>query len=197
MRFLYLTLFSPIFFSMVMVGNAFAFDCNNQIVSIGDTKLEVKAKCGEPTSREVFNEEIIKNFDPATRQRIFATIEEWTYNLGPQQFIRILTFKKGRLVKIEEGGYGFTPDNSADFGCERSIVSSGETKMEVRMKCGEPTSIDIIGEELLERKTPDLEDRIFATIEEWTYNLGPNRFIRIYRFNNGRLAQIETGGYGH
>lgn len=197
MRFLYLTLFSPIFFSMVMVGNAFAFDCNNQIVSIGDTKLEVKAKCGEPTSREVFNEEIIKKIDPATRQRIFAIIEEWTYNLGPQQFIRILTFKNGRLVNIEMGGYGFIPDNRPDFGCERSIVSSGETKMEVRMKCGEPTSIDIVGEELLDERTTDVERLVSVTIEEWIYNLGPNRFIRIYRFKNGRLAQIETGGYGH
>lgn len=197
MRSLNLGLSILMFSSVLTVQNAHAFDCNNQIVSIGDTKFEVKAKCGEPTSKEVFNEEIIRKIDPTTRQRIFAIIEEWTYNLGPQQFIRILTFKNGRLTNIETGGYGFIPDNSLDFGCERSVVSTGDTKMEVRMKCGEPTSIDIIGEEVLKRKTPNSEDRIFVSIEEWTYNLGPNRFIRIFRFKNGRLAQIETGGYGH
>ncbi|MBI5747251.1 MAG: DUF2845 domain-containing protein [Nitrospirae bacterium] len=186
-----------IFFLMVMAGNSFAFDCNNQIVSIGDTKVEVRAKCGEPASKEVFNEEIITKIEPNTRHRVLATVEEWTYHLGPHQFIRILTFRSGRLVKIETGGYGFIPDNNQDFGCERSIASTGDTKMEVRMKCGEPTSIDIVGEELLDERTTDDRRLVSVTIEEWTYNLGPNRFIRIFRFRNGRLAEIGTGGYGY
>ncbi len=38
---------------------------------------------------------------------------------------------------------------------------------------------------------------MFVTIEEWTYNLGPNRFLRILTFRNGVLANIKTGGYGY
>ena len=33
-------------------------------------------------------------------------------------------------------------------------------------------------------------------IEEWTYNLGPTRFIRYLIFENGRLVDIKTGDYG-
>ncbi|MBW1954196.1 MAG: DUF2845 domain-containing protein [Deltaproteobacteria bacterium] len=29
------------------------------------------------------------------------------------------------------------------------------------------------------------------------YNLGPNRFIRILRFENGRLVDITTGDRGY
>ncbi len=197
MRFPYMILLFMISFLIVMAGNSFAFDCNNQIVSIGDTKVEVRAKCGEPASKEVFNEEIITKIEPNARHKVLAAVEEWTYNLGPQQFIRILTFRSGRLVKVETGGYGFIPNNSPDFGCERSIASTGDTKMEVRMKCGDPTSIDIVGEELLDERTTDAGRLVSVTIEEWTYNLGPNRFIRIFRFRNGRLAEIGTGGYGY
>lgn len=33
--------------------------------------------------------------------------EEWTYNFGPSRFLYILTFKNGRLVKIDDDGYGY------------------------------------------------------------------------------------------
>lgn len=36
-----------------------------------------------------------------------------------------------------------------------------------------------------------------VTVEEWTYDMGPTRFVRFLRFINGRLIDIETGRYGH
>ena len=33
--------------------------------------------------------------------------EEWTYNRGPTQFLRVLTFRNGRLVRLEFPGYGW------------------------------------------------------------------------------------------
>jgi hypothetical protein len=38
-----------------------------------------------------------------------ATLEVWTYNLGPRSFIRHLEFDDGILVRIETGGYGYEP----------------------------------------------------------------------------------------
>ncbi|WP_082048073.1 DUF2845 domain-containing protein [Geoalkalibacter ferrihydriticus] len=35
-----------------------------------------------------------------------------------------------------------------------------------------------------------------AVVDEWTYNFGPRRFLLHLIFENGRLRQIETGGYG-
>lgn len=37
----------------------------------------------------------------------------------------------------------------------------------------------------------------FITVEEWTYNFGPDKFIRIFTFRNGKLVDIRTGGHGY
>ena len=34
-------------------------------------------------------------------------------------------------------------------------------------------------------------------LTEWTYNFGPQRFMRLLRFGDSRLLEIETLGYGH
>ncbi len=34
-------------------------------------------------------------------------LTEWVYDRGPTEFIHILTFRNGRLVRVETGGYGF------------------------------------------------------------------------------------------
>ncbi|MFH1130503.1 MAG: type II toxin-antitoxin system RelE/ParE family toxin [Pseudomonadota bacterium] len=45
------------------------------------------------------------------------------------------------------------------------------------------------------QSTPSCGVRLKATIvsvEEWTYDFGPQRFLRIFTFRNGRLASDET-----
>lgn len=34
-------------------------------------------------------------------------------------------------------------------------------------------------------------------IEEWTYNLGSNRLMRLVRLENGFVADVRTLGYGY
>lgn len=98
-----------------------SFRCGTQLVSIGDSKYEVLRRCGEPTWVEVREEERVSRdtynpylFDGETRRyraplltKEKVIIEEWTYNLGSNHFIRYLTFENGRLVSIESGGYGY------------------------------------------------------------------------------------------
>lgn len=33
-------------------------------------------------------------------------------------------------------------------------------------------------------------------VEEWTYNFDPQRFLQIYRFENGEVEDMRFGGYG-
>jgi len=33
-------------------------------------------------------------------------------------------------------------------------------------------------------------------VEQWTYNLGPHRLMRVVHLEDGRVTQIETMGYG-
>ena len=106
---------------------------------------------------------------------------------------------------------------SADnFWCGGKLILVGLTKYEVLNKCGEPNYKDFRYEKRIKRDfyrdlfpSDDLyryRDRqkyrepLFVDegilIEEWTYNLGPTRFIRYLIFENGRIVDILTGDYG-
>lgn len=42
-----------------------------------------------------------------TKQKVYITVEEWTYNLGPDQFTRIVVLKNGRVAEIRTVSYGY------------------------------------------------------------------------------------------
>jgi hypothetical protein len=103
-------------------GPAFAFRCGERLVSVGDTRDEVKDKCGEPSSVEAWQEERIKRdfYRPGIDEapgdyegyrvpllvKEQVRIEEWQYNLGPRRLTRYLRFENGRLIKMTTGDYG-------------------------------------------------------------------------------------------
>lgn len=161
-------------FLFVSEGSALAFYCGSRLISIGDSKGEVEARCGKPAWKE---------------GRSPKKMEEWTYDFGPQAFIQVLTFKGEKLAGIRSGGYGSSPNTPVDFGCERAVVSVGDTKKEVLTKCGKPTS-----KETVRKKHRGTKGNQAA--EKWTYNLGPDRLMRFYRFEDGKVSAVETGGYG-
>lgn len=104
--------------------SSFAFRCGTALVNLGDRIPEVIQKCGEPDYIDSWQEERIsrdysspREFDPKTyyyrRNRKpllvkeFVTIDIWTYNLGPNRFIRYLTFENGILTEITTGDRGY------------------------------------------------------------------------------------------
>jgi len=106
------------------VERALAFRCGTSLVNEGDTKAEVDRKCGEPDYVDSWKEERIdrnfrveRQYDPRARSYKFnrepflvkeeVKIDVWTYNLGPTQFIRYLTFENGILTEITAGDKGF------------------------------------------------------------------------------------------
>jgi len=70
--------------------------------------------------------------------------------------------------------------------------------------CGDPTQIEqreIARSRSLRRVLPDgsvVYDTVTVTVvqEVWTYDFGPQRFMRRLVFEGGRLLGIETLGYG-
>ena len=107
--------------------------------------------------------------------------------------------------------------SSADnFWCGGRLISVGLTKYEVLNKCGEPNYKDYRYETRIKRdyyrdlfpsdnfyryrEREKYREPLFVDeevlIEEWTYNLGPTRFIRYLIFENGRIVDILTGDYG-
>jgi hypothetical protein len=165
---------------------------------VGDSRVDVLMKCGEPDAKESHDEELIDRGDDGTKRKLFITVEEWTYNFGPTQFMRIVTLKNGKVAFIRTGNYGYSKDaRPTQQECSEQIVSVGDTKSDVIAKCGDPTWKDTRQEEFKERLDDGLEKKVFVTIDEWTYNLGPNRFVRIITFRNGKLVEIKSGGYGY
>jgi hypothetical protein len=97
------------------------------------------------------------------------------------------------------------------FECGSRFVAVGDSRFEVLSKCGQPSWRDAWEEERLERVygtpyrdgSPDYElrvplfNKVHVRIEEWVYNRGQQRFIRVLRFENNRLINIEVGDYGY
>jgi hypothetical protein len=84
--------------------------------------------------------------------------------------------------------------------CGTRIVSKGDYTTSVRIKCGEP---DAVEEHVMYRTlylTHHLHgDKIVVpiTIEEWIYNFGPRRLMQQLWFENGKLVDIRSLGYGY
>lgn len=86
--------------------HADSFSCEGGIVSTDDRSSDVLAKCGPPDFRDSHQEEVVQRFGN-TKQKVYINVEEWTYNLGPNQFIRIVVLKNGRIAEIRTGSYGY------------------------------------------------------------------------------------------
>ncbi|HEX9104281.1 MAG TPA: DUF2845 domain-containing protein [Polyangia bacterium] len=75
--------------------------CGQWLVSTGAREAEVADKCGPPTSvtadRRCF----------ATRHGVRClSVDVWTYDRGPTEFVRTLELEYGVLVRVSVGDYG-------------------------------------------------------------------------------------------
>lgn len=88
--------------------------------------------------------------------------------------------------------------------CGNRLVVVGDASARVRGLCGEPAEIT---ERVVERsrqvyvRGPNgslIGDRVSVSVvvQRWVYDFGPQRFMRELVFEDGRLVQINTLGYG-
>jgi hypothetical protein len=93
--------------------NVYGLRCGNDIVDVGDPKIEVLRKCGKPDIVDRWDEEqgllgsTANRIGEGRSIRAFINVEQWTYNFGPTRFLYILTFKNGILTEIKTGNKGF------------------------------------------------------------------------------------------
>jgi hypothetical protein len=96
------------------LAHAGALRCDNKIVSEGASQLEALKKCGEPAnkqSRVVYATNKSKAKSRTAEESVEVTstitIEEWTYNFGPNRLLQTAVFQNGRLVEVQSGTYGY------------------------------------------------------------------------------------------
>lgn len=91
----------------------------------------------------------------------------------------------------------------ASMRCGDRVVLDGVTRAEVRARCGAPASIE--RQDIMElpsylqngRRVFFGTEFVAVPVEIWTYNFGPNTFMRRLRFVNDLLLEIDTLGYGY
>lgn len=171
--------------------------CANQIVTNGDTKADVRLKCGEPVSQSEHQEQLREGIDQEREVRTTFVFNDWVYNFGPDQFMQIVTFKNGRVVEIRSGSHGYAARGSVDMCRDGQLLNTGDTAAEVELKCGAPVNRETRDDTVIDKLDTRSSLRRTIAIDEWTYNFGPKKLILNLRFENGRLVKTETGGYGY
>ena len=92
-------------------GLAWELDCEGRLVSEGQASWEVQAICGEPTqvhdTVDVILQLVYGPFGRVVDHLPVAVPKGvWTDHVGPSRVVYLLTFREGKLVHIETGGYG-------------------------------------------------------------------------------------------
>ena len=123
---------------------------------------------------------------------------------------RILVFFVGAFLLAQP---------AAALRCGSRLISEGVPQSKVLRFCGEPEAIQVrtvvragfpryrsfdrsssrYGTATARDRELLIADRAFEEIlvEEWTYNFGPRRLMRMVRFENGIVTSIRQLGYGY
>ncbi len=80
--------------------------CRSGIVSLDDTVPDVLRKCGSPVYQDR-REETSSFVQRHGRSFETVTVDTWIYNFGPQEFMYEVTFRNGRVTRIESLDPGY------------------------------------------------------------------------------------------
>jgi len=170
--------------------------CGKRLASAGDTKAEVLIKCGAPAWKDAWTDMVITNANTVNAVRVSIDRERWVYNFGHNSFLRYLLFENGRLTKVTTGDYGYDGALPSAERCDSTEIQTGITQYEILQRCGEPAFKDSRQVEQLTSADEHTNTLTIKRIDEWTYNFGPTKFLRILKFENGELVEVETGDHG-
>lgn len=174
--------------------------CGSRLVSVEARAAELLATCGEPAYRDVWSAQ-------APAPGAIAEQEEWTYNFGPQQLLRVVRLRNARVVDIASDGYGFAEPQESRRRCSPDQLIEGMSKYRLLMACGAPLTRTLVQQGLQPYRPryrngyPGNGTRLDGPYvdvfrEEWVYDFGPNVFMRVLSLENGRVRDIQNGDRG-
>lgn len=195
------------------LGADLSVPCERGRVALGARTIDLLGRCGRPAMAVTEREERASrttsaNHSKEAERRITVVVDHWTYDFGPTQFLYLVTLESGKVSTIEQGPYGtgtvpagtqvpFIPRAT----CTGNSFRERETAYELAARCGDPAVRDVREETRTEsvHTGPGQEDSVTRTLttEVWTYDLGPQAFVRFVLIEDGKVVRIETGGYGY
>ena len=80
--------------------------------------------------------------------------------------------------------------------CDGGIVSGGDPKIDLIGKCGPPALQEVRHLDRAGYVLGGLAERarVVSSVETWSYDFGPRRFLQIVTIERGRVVAIERGG---
>jgi hypothetical protein len=95
---------------LAAVSPAHAFRCGTRIITRGDHADKILKFCGEPIAVQTRLAQRgfvtrYGRFYPGIVEEV--VIEEWTYNFGPHQLMRIVRLENGLVADVKYLGYGY------------------------------------------------------------------------------------------
>lgn len=178
-------------------GAADSMRCGSRLVAVEALAAEILGACGEPDFRDVFS------YPGIDGPGVIADVEQWTYNFGSNQLLRVLKLRNGKLTDIESDGYGF--NRGAQTRCDPSTLGDGLSKFRLLRTCGEPLTRRRLGYvQTVPRRHRDhgsdaRSRRRYPTEvyrEEWVYNFGSRYLLKIVTLEDGVVAEVQNGARG-
>ncbi len=179
----------PILALLLASSSAFAMRCGNRLVSDGDRDFQVRDRCGVPFWTDQYTQvEVVGAYGPLEQQRA-VDFDVWYYNFGPRQLMRRLVFRDGRLVREDTLGYGV---NEIGADCDPNRLLDGLSAGELIARCGEPASRRIESDTVVRRPLRGVEQWRDQRREEWVYDFGDRRLLRLVQLVDGRVTGVDA-----
>jgi hypothetical protein len=173
--------------------------CNGALIQTGSSPAQVRAACGGPSQVYSFTDWVQRSQRVGDRFVSLGQtvqVEQWTLQPEPGQFVTTLRFENGRLTQIVTGSRLPALEPSRELArCRQQMFRRHTPAGAVVLVCGEP---DERNQWIEERVVGDRDQvsRVQVTRERWTYNYGPERFLRVFLFENGSLVEQSSGPRG-
>ncbi len=169
-------------------ASAHALRCGDRIINEGDRDLQVRDRCGEPFWADTwYAVDVINRGGPIERQREVQW-SAWYFNFGPRQLMQRMLFVDGVLHRAETLGYGV---REIGLDCTANLPFAGLSTGELVARCGEPASRRRSNDAVVFRPGPRIESWRDTRREEWVYDLGDDRLLRVLQLAEGRVTSVE------
>lgn len=176
---------------LLLAAPASALRCGTRVVADGDRDFTVRERCGEPFYIDQFASVSVRGANGPLETQSEDIYDVWYYNFGPRRLMVRLLFLNGRLEHEETLGYGV---NTLGDSCNLDGLTAGTSAGEIVAYCGEPAGRRNQRRASVRRDHFGNERHTPVRVEEWTYDLGSSRLLRVLTLQNGRLQSIDTEG---